>query len=72
MTASVAAIRRLIIGRQGYASRFRRASENDVEATIRRLTAVQLDSISTVDRAHRLTISARTGAFDDAIVPRLL
>jgi uncharacterized protein YcaQ len=72
MTASVAAIRRLIIGRQGYASRFRRASENDVEATIRRLTAVQLDSISTVDRAHRLTISARTGAFDEAIVPRLL
>ena len=72
MTASVAAIRRLIVSRQGYASRFRRADEHDVESAIRRLTAVQLDSISTVDRAHRLTISSRVGAFDDAIVPRLL
>jgi uncharacterized protein len=71
-TVSIVGIRRLIIGRQGYASRFRRASEDDVEATIRRLTAVQLDSISTVDRAHRLTISARAGAFDEAIIPRLL
>ncbi len=72
MTASVAAIRRVIVSRQGYASRFRRADEHDVETAIRRLTAVQLDSISTVDRAHRLTISSRVGAFDDAIVPRLL
>ena len=72
MTASVAAIRRLIVGRQAFGSRFRRAGEHDVEAAIGRLTAVQLDSISTVDRAHRLTISSRVGAFDDAIVPRLL
>jgi uncharacterized protein len=72
MTASLAAIRRLMVSRQGYASRFRRAGENEVEAAIRRLTAVQLDSISTVDRAHRLTLSSRVGAFDDAIVPRLL
>ena len=72
MTASVAAIRRLMVGRQAFGSRFRRSSEVDVEATIRRLTAVQLDSISAVDRAHRLTISSRVGAFDDATVPRLL
>jgi hypothetical protein len=43
-----------------------------VETEIRRLTAVQLDSISTVDRAHRLTLSARVGAFDPQVVPRLL
>ncbi len=72
MAVSLAAIRRLMVSRQGYGSRFRRADEEDVETTIRRLTAVQLDSISTVDRAHRLTISARVGAFDEAIVPRLL
>jgi uncharacterized protein YcaQ len=60
------------VSRQGYAARFRRAGEEDVEGAIRRLTAVQLDSISTVDRAHRLTISSRVGAFDDTIVPRLL
>ena len=69
---SLAGIRRLMVSRQEYAPRFRRAEENEVEATIRRLTAVQLDSISTVDRAHRLTISSRIGSFDDAIVPRLL
>jgi uncharacterized protein YcaQ len=72
VTVSLAGIRRLMVSRQGYAPRFRRAGEQDVEATIRRLTAVQLDSISTVDRAHRLTISSRVGSFDDAIVPRLL
>ncbi len=57
---------------QGYAGRFRRAGDTEVEDTIRRLTAVQLDSISTVDRAHRLTLSARVGAFDPEVVPRLL
>jgi uncharacterized protein len=33
---------------------------------------VQLDSISTVDRAHRLTLAARIGHFDPAHVPQLL
>ena len=33
---------------------------------------MQLDSISTVDRAHRLTLSARIGAFDPEVVPGLL
>ncbi|HEY8645120.1 MAG TPA: crosslink repair DNA glycosylase YcaQ family protein [Gaiellaceae bacterium] len=72
MTVSVAAIRRLVVGSQGYAARFKRAGEDDVEAVIRRLTAVQLDSISTVDRAHRLTITSRVGAFPEEIVVRLL
>jgi uncharacterized protein YcaQ len=72
VAVSLAGIRRLMVSRQGFASRFRRADEDEVEAAIRRLTAVQLDSISAVDRAHRLTISSRVGAFDDAIVPRLL
>ena len=43
-----------------------------METAIRRLSAVQLDSISTVDRAHRLTLAARIGAFDPAAVPQLL
>ena len=71
-TVKLTAIRRLVIGAQGFASRFRRPDEADVEAAIRRLTAVQLDSISTVDRAHRLTLSARVGAFGDDVVPQLL
>jgi uncharacterized protein YcaQ len=72
MAVKLTAIRRLVVGSQGYASRFRRAAEGDVEQAIRRLTAVQLDSISAVDRAHRLTIASRIGAFSDDTVPALL
>jgi uncharacterized protein YcaQ len=71
-TATLAQIRRTIVGAQGYAGRYRRATETDVEETIRRLSAVQLDSISTVDRAHRLTLASRIGAFDPKDVPALL
>ena len=42
------------------------------ESKVRRLTAVQLDSISTVDRAHRLTLGARIGAFAEDVPARLL
>ena len=62
MAVSLTAVRRLVVGRQGFAGRFRRGDEADVEATIRRLSAVQLDSITAVDRAHRLTLGARIGA----------
>lgn len=72
MTVSIAAIRRLVVGSQGYAARFRRAGSADVEAAIRRLTAVQLDSISTVERAHRLTLTARIGAYPEDALPGLL
>lgn len=71
-TVKLTAVRRLVVGAQGFAPRFRRAEEADVEAAIRRLTAVQLDSISTVDRAHKLTLTARVGAFADDVVPQLL
>ncbi len=71
-TATVGAIRRLVLSRQGFASRFRRATGDEVEATVRRLSAVQLDSITAVDRAHRLTLGARIGAYDEAVVPQLL
>src|SRR5581483_2607040 len=72
MHASIAAIRRTMVAAQGFTRRFRRAGAADVEAGVRRLSAVQLDSISTVDRAHRLTLSSRIGAFADEDVPRLL
>jgi len=72
VTVSLAQIRRSIVAAQGFASRYRRADETDVEAAIRRLSAVQLDSISTVDRAHRLTLASRIGAFDPDAVPKLL
>src|SRR4029077_2727197 len=44
----------------------------DVDAPIRRLSAVQLDSITAVDRAHRLTLGARIGAYPRDTVAQLL
>jgi uncharacterized protein YcaQ len=72
VTVSLATIRRLVVSTQGYASRFRRAQAGDLEGAIRRLGAVQLDSISTVDRAHRLTLSSRIGAYDETQLQLLL
>src|SRR4051794_6175574 len=72
MAVPLTAIRRLVVGRQGFVSRFRRSDEAEVEATIRRLTAVQLDSITAVDRAHRLTLGARIGAYPRDTVAQLL
>ncbi|HEV8180633.1 MAG TPA: crosslink repair DNA glycosylase YcaQ family protein [Gaiellaceae bacterium] len=71
-TVSLTGIRRLIVSTQGYTPRFRRARTGDVEAAIGRLGAVQLDSISTVDRAHRLTLTSRIGAYTEADMQRLL
>jgi uncharacterized protein len=71
-TVALAALRRFVVARQGYAARFRRASANDVATEVGRLGAVQLDSISTVDRAHRITLASRIGAFDETAVSRLL
>jgi len=69
---SLAAIRRLAVSTQAYAARFRRARAGEVEETIRRLSAVQLDSITAVDRAHRLTLSSRIGMYDETELQGLL
>jgi uncharacterized protein YcaQ len=66
-----AAARRLAVARQGYASRSRRATTAEVEATIDRLGAVQLDSVTAVDRAHRLTLASRVGRLPDGALNRL-
>ena len=70
--ASLTAIRRLAVATQAYAPRYRRASAGEVEQAIRRLGAVQLDSISAVDRAHRLTLTSRIGAYDEEELRHLL
>jgi uncharacterized protein len=71
-TTSLTGIRRLAVSTQLYAPRFRRARAGDVEEAIRRLGAVQLDSISTVDRAHRLTLSSRIGRYAEQELQDLL
>ena len=71
-TVSLAALRRYVVAHQGYAARQRRATAGEVAAEVARLGAVQLDSISTVDRAHRITLATRIGGFDEGVVSRLL
>jgi len=71
-TIGLTQLRRLTIAAQGIALRSRRATASEVEAAIRRLSAVQLDSISTVERSHRITLAARVGAYDERAVTRLL
>jgi uncharacterized protein YcaQ len=71
-TVSVAQLRRYLVAHQGYATRARTSRPADVAREIERLSAVQLDSISTVDRAHRLTLTSRLGWYKPATVSRLL
>jgi uncharacterized protein YcaQ len=71
-TISVAQLRRFLVAHQRYATRARTSRPADVAGEIRRLSAVQLDSISTVDRAHRLTLTSRLGWYKPGTVSRLL
>jgi hypothetical protein len=67
-TVSLSALRRHVVAGQGFASRARRARAGQVEAAIRRLSCVQLDSISTVERSHRIVLGSRIGVHDAAAV----
>ena len=69
---SIPALRRIVIHAQGYASRARSASTREVETAIRRLSCVQLDSISTVERSHRIALASRVGDYPATAVSRLL
>jgi uncharacterized protein YcaQ len=69
---TVVQLRRFLVAHQGYATRARTSRPADVAHEIERLSAVQLDSISTVDRAHRLTLTSRLGWYKPGTVSRLL
>jgi uncharacterized protein YcaQ len=69
---ALAQLRRYVVAHQGYAPRFRRAGADDIADEISRLQAVQLDSIATVDRAHRLTLASRIGAYAELDLSALL
>jgi uncharacterized protein YcaQ len=69
---SLTALRRVVIAAQGYASRSRTGTRTEVEEAIRRLSCVQLDSITAVERSHRITLGSRVGAYPRETVSRLL
>lgn len=71
-TVATSALRRYVVAHQRYATRFRRSGASELAAAVTALGAVQLDSISTVERAHRLTLTSRIGAYDERHVSRLL
>ena len=71
-SVSITALRRLAITAQGYASRSRSGTTREVEETIRRLSCVQLDSISAVERSHRIALTSRVGTYRPGTVPKLL
>jgi len=62
----------MIIHAQRYTPRSRTGSTREAESTIRWLSCVQLDSISTVERSHRIVLSSRIGTFPAASVSKLL
>jgi uncharacterized protein YcaQ len=69
---TVAELRARIVRAQGYASRARAGTADEVLASIRRLACVQLDSISTVERSHRIALGARVGAYPEPAVAALM
>jgi uncharacterized protein YcaQ len=71
-TIAIAALRRVVVNAQGYASRRRSATAREVEETIRRMSCIQLDSISAVERSHRIALASRAGIYEQGVVSRLL
>jgi uncharacterized protein len=71
-TVSLAEIRRRVVQAQGYASRPRSGTAAEVLTAIRRLACVQLDSISTVERSHRIALGARVGDYPETAIATLM
>jgi uncharacterized protein YcaQ len=71
-TLALSDLRRHVVAWQGFAARYRRASDIDVTACVQRLSCVQLDSIATVERSHLLVLGTRVGAIEPGAVSRLL
>jgi len=68
----VTALRRLAVAAQRYSSRSRTGTAREVEQTIRALSCVQLDSITAVERSHRMALGSRVGAYPRETISRLL
>lgn len=61
LALSPAEARTIAVARQGFAARNRGATPDAVHACIDQLGCVQIDSVMTVARAHRLTLASRVG-----------
>jgi uncharacterized protein YcaQ len=71
-TISLAALRRHVVAHQRFVTRQRRADADEVAAAVGRLSCVQLDSISTVERSHRIVLASRAGIYPRGTISALL
>ncbi len=69
---SLTTVRRLAIAAQDYATRSRTATAREVEDAIRRASCIQIDSITAVERSHRIVLSSRVGDYPRQTLSRLL
>jgi len=70
-TLTIGQARRLALVAQGFARPVAPAAAT-LRAMLRRLGAIQIDSINVVARSHELTLAARAGAHDPAAFERLV
>src|SRR6266545_5221186 len=70
-TLTIGQARRLALVAQGFARPVAPAAAT-LRAMLRRLGAIQIDSINVVARSHELTLAARVGAHDPAAFERLV
>jgi uncharacterized protein YcaQ len=68
---SAAQARRIALCAQGFGGPASTAGTRQLNATLRRLAALQLDSVNVFERSHYLPIFARLGAYDKAALDRL-
>ena len=61
-----------MVAAQRYAVRWRSGTAKDVVAAVGRAGCIQLDSISTVERSHRIALGARIGDYPEPAVSRLM
>ena len=69
---TLAEVRRRALAAQRFAQRGPGSDVDEVEAAIRRLPCVQLDTISTVARSHRIVLGSRIGPYVEEAISRLL
>ncbi len=64
--------RRLAVARQALAGPRRPTDAEGILSVVRDLGCIQIDPMMTVDRSHRLVLWSRLGAYDPALLDRLL
>jgi len=69
---TITELRRLVISAQDYVTRVKRAAVDDVGAAIRHAMCIQLDTVTAVERSHRIAIASRVGLYPRDTVSKLL